>query len=129
MRRGAADAPEPREPGVRYAGGVTPGRRERSPAERSLTIRDAILRALREGPRTAHELSGLVGIAEKQVADHLAHVARSLRPTGERLRVEPARCLGCGFVFRKRDRLDRPSACPVCRGQHLEPPRFAVGRT
>jgi len=40
--------------------------------------------------------------------------------------VEPAECLDCGFVFRKRARLDRPSACPVCRNQHLGPPRFAV---
>jgi predicted Zn-ribbon and HTH transcriptional regulator len=112
---------------MRYPGGVAAPRRERPPAERSVTVREALLRHLREGPRTAHELSGLVRIPEKQVADHLAHVARSLRPTAERLRVEPARCLGCGFVFRKRDRLDRPSACPVCRGQHLGPPRFAVG--
>jgi predicted Zn-ribbon and HTH transcriptional regulator len=112
---------------MRYPGGVTAPRRERPPAERSVTIRAALVRHLREGQRTARELSGLVGIPEKQVADHLAHVARSLRPTPERLRVEPARCLACGFVFRKRDRLDRPSACPVCRAQHLRPPRFAVG--
>jgi len=113
---------------MQYSGGVAASRRERPPAERSITVRAALLRHLREAPRTAHELSGLVGIPEKQVADHLAHVARSLRPTGERLRVEPAQCLACGFVFRKRDRLDRPSACPVCRSQHLGPPRFAVER-
>jgi predicted Zn-ribbon and HTH transcriptional regulator len=111
---------------MQYHGGVAVPRRERPPAERSITVREALLRHLREGPRTAHELSGLVGIPEKQVADHLAHVARSLRRTPERLRVEPAQCLDCGFVFRKRARLDRPSACPVCRGQHLKPPRFAV---
>jgi predicted Zn-ribbon and HTH transcriptional regulator len=111
---------------MQYPGGMIAPRGERPPAERSITVREALLRHLREGPRTAHELSGLVGIPEKQVADHLAHVARSLRRTAEQLRVEPARCLGCGFVFRKRARLDRPSTCPVCRNQHLAPPRFAV---
>jgi transcriptional regulator len=121
VRRSAADGNE-----MQYPGDVAASQRERPPAERSITVREALLRHLREGPRTAHELSGLVGIPEKQVADHLAHVARSIRPTGERLRVEPARCLGCGFVFRKRNRLDRPSACPVCRGQHIGLPRFAV---
>jgi transcriptional regulator len=111
---------------MQYPGGVAAPRRDRPPPERSITVREALLRHLREGPHTAHELSGLVGIPEKQVADHLAHVARSLRPTAERLRVEPAQCLDCSFVFRKRARLDRPSACPVCRSQHLGPPRFAV---
>jgi predicted Zn-ribbon and HTH transcriptional regulator len=114
---------------MQYPSDVAASQRERPPAERSITVREALLRHLREGPRTAHELSGLVGIPEKQVADPLAHVARSIRPTGERLRVEPARCLGCGFVFRKRNRLDRPSACPVCRGQHIGLPRFAVQPT
>jgi hypothetical protein len=111
---------------MQYPGGVAVPRRERPPAERSITVREALLRHIRKGPRTAHELSGLVGIPEKQVADHLAHVARSLRRTPERLRVEPAQCLDYGFVFRKRARLDRLSAYPICRGQHLEPPRFAV---
>lgn len=105
---------------------MTAPRPARPPAERTATVRAELLRHLREGPRSARELSGLVGIGEKQVASHLAHAARSLRATGARLRVEPARCLGCGFVFRKRERLARPSACPVCRGQHLQPPGFAV---
>jgi transcriptional regulator len=78
-----------------YPGGVVAPRRERPPAERSITVREALLRHLREGPGTAHELSGLVSIPEKQVADHLAHVACSLRRMVERLRVEPAECLDC----------------------------------
>ena len=67
---------------MRYPGRVAPPRRERPPAERSVTIREALLRRLREGPCNAHQLSRLVGIPEKHVADHLGHVARSLRPTG-----------------------------------------------
>jgi predicted Zn-ribbon and HTH transcriptional regulator len=109
---------------VEYRIHVSPSR---PPPARAATIRLELLRWLREGPRTARELSGLVGVAEKQVAAHLEHVARSLRSTGERLHVDPARCLACGFVFRKRERLAKPSACPVCRGQHIEPPRFAAG--
>jgi predicted Zn-ribbon and HTH transcriptional regulator len=99
---------------------------DRPPAERRATVRQALLQALRAGPLTARELSARVGIGERQVADHLAHVARSLRAGGERLRVEPARCLACGFLFRKRERLRKPSGCPVCGGDHVAPPRFAV---
>jgi predicted Zn-ribbon and HTH transcriptional regulator len=96
------------------------------PAERQATVRAALRQALRVGPRTARELSGAVGVPEKQVAAHLEHLARSLKAAGERLFVEPARCQDCGFAFRKRDRLSRPSRCPVCRGERLDAPRFAI---
>jgi predicted Zn-ribbon and HTH transcriptional regulator len=96
------------------------------PEERQATVRAALRQALRAGPRTARELSGAVGVPEKQVAAHLEHLARSLKAAGERLRVEPARCQDCGFTFRKRDRLSRPSRCPVCRSERLAAPRFAL---
>jgi len=67
-----------------------------------------------------------VGVPEKQVAGHLEHLGRSLKAAGERLRVEPAQCLECRFVFRKRARLSRPSRCPVCRSERLDAPRFAI---
>ncbi|MBI4012527.1 MAG: transcriptional regulator [Candidatus Rokubacteria bacterium] len=89
-------------------------------------MRAALREALRNGPRTARELSAQVGIPEKQVAGHLEHLGRSLKAAGQRLHVGPARCLDCGFVFRRRDRLSRPSRCPVCRGERVDAPRFAI---
>ncbi len=103
-------------------------RREPEASPREATVRSALRAALGAGPRTARELSAAVGVPEKQVAAHLEHLARSLRAAGERLRVEPARCGDCGFRFRKRDRLSRPSRCPVCRGERVEAPRFAIDR-
>jgi predicted Zn-ribbon and HTH transcriptional regulator len=94
--------------------------------ERKETVRAALREALRAGPVTARELSARVGVAEKQVARHLEHLGRSLKTAGERLQVEPPRCLECQFAFRKRDRLSRPSRCPLCRSEHLDPPRFAI---
>ena len=84
------------------------------------------MEALRAGERDALGLSAQVGLSEKEVAEHLLHIDRSLRHTGERLRVVPARCIPCGFVFRKRDRLTRPSACPVFGGKRVEAQRFSI---
>ncbi len=95
-------------------------------SERHVTIRAGLRRVLGEGPLTARELSARVGISEKEVAGHLAHLARSLRQSGERLRVEPTRCLACGFVFKDRIRLDKPSRCPECKSERLAPSRFAI---
>lgn len=90
------------------------------------TPRQAIARVLTEGPHTAYELSARVRVPEKDVATHLQHLERSLRRSGARLVVEPARCRDCGYVFRGRARLTRPSACPQCRGQHVSAPAFGI---
>jgi len=96
------------------------------PMERQSTIRQAILEELRRGCATSKDLSALVRISEKEVAPHLEHLARSLRRGTERLKVDPARCLACGYVFEDRTRYTRPSACPACRSQRIEPPVFSV---
>jgi transcriptional regulator len=107
---------------------VSPRKPPAVPPPRAATVRETLRAALAEGPSTAKELSRRAGVRERDVAEHLAHLARSLAAHGERLIVEPASCLDCGYVFRKRERLARPSACPACRGTHLDPPVFALGR-
>jgi predicted Zn-ribbon and HTH transcriptional regulator len=97
------------------------------PPQRALTVREALRRALREGSgATARELSARVGIRERDVAEHLSHLARSAEARGERLVVEPASCLACGYAFRNRDRLSRPSACPRCRSTRIDAPVFRI---
>ena len=81
---------------------------------------------LRGGLFTARDISARVGISEKDVAGHLEHLTRSLKPTGERLEVEHARCLACGFTFKDRERFDKPSRCPRCRGQRLSAARYGI---
>jgi hypothetical protein len=98
--------------------------REVRPATES--PRQAIRRLISEAPLTAHALSGLVRLPEREIVPHLEHLARSLRGAGARLGVEPARCIDCGFVFRDRRRLSRPSACPRCGSQHLTAPVFHI---
>jgi len=75
---------------------------------------------------TARELSGLVHIREKDVIPHLEHLEKSLRRSGQRLVIEPAACLQCGFRFEDRKRLSKPSACPRCRYQRIDPPVFRL---
>jgi predicted Zn-ribbon and HTH transcriptional regulator len=93
---------------------------------RSQTVRQDLLRVLRAGPATARDLSRAVGASERDVVEHLVHLGKSLRVRGERLEIEPATCLDCGFVFTKRDRPARPSHCVRCRGARLTLPVFSV---
>jgi hypothetical protein len=84
--------------------------------------------ALRDEALTALEISERVGVREREVIDHLEHLQRSLARGGERLVIEPALCLACGFSFRKRERFSRPGRCPKCGGGRIRAPRFSLGR-
>ena len=78
-------------------------------------------------PKSAKELSREVSISEKDVAVALEKLARSLQRGPLELRVEPARCLACGFEFRDRSRAARPSRCAECRSERIQPARFSIG--
>jgi predicted Zn-ribbon and HTH transcriptional regulator len=100
------------------------------PQVRHATLRQSLREVLLEGDATARDLSRRVGIPERDVAEHVEHLARSARHTGERVVVEPSRCLACGFAFerRERHRFTRPGRCPECHGRRISLPRFRIER-
>ena len=90
------------------------------------TIRQQLIEILNEGERAAIDLSQDVGIGEKEVYEHLPHIARSVASKGKELVIAPARCLKCGYVFEGRKRFTRPGRCPKCRETHIQRPTFRV---
>jgi len=92
-----------------------------------LTPRQAIKELLLAEPRSSLELSQLLSLSEKEVLEHLAHIARA-PGAGQQFRIRPAVCKRCGFVFKKRERLSIPSRCPICHGESLSRPRFTLVR-
>jgi len=102
----------------------------RPPSERGETLRREIIFILEEGERSARDISRDAGIPEKDVYGHLEHIRKSLKSLkqgGPGLRVTPAECKQCGFVFKKRERLTKPGKCPVCRGTSIIEPLFSIG--
>ena len=97
------------------------------PRESATTSRQAIKELLLEQPHSALELSQILSLSEKEVLDHLAHIARAPGP-GLSFQITPAACKHCGFTFKKRERLTTPSRCPQCRGESLRRPRFALAK-
>ena len=77
--------------------------------------------------QSARDLAHLFAIPERQVEDHLAHIARTVGRLRDRSFVMTApECLDCGFSFRERKRLTQPSRCPTCRSEHISSPRFGI---
>lgn len=77
-------------------------------------------------PLSAHEISPLAGVSEKEVYGHLEHIRKSLNKSTRKLVIAPAECKGCGFVFKKRVRLKKPGRCPVCRSESIGLPLFSI---
>lgn len=90
------------------------------------TLRRAIIALLSGQAMDARDLSDALGLTEKEVNEHLAHVQRSLAASGAGLHVAPGRCLLCGYEFAHRRRLTRPSRCPQCRRSKIQGPTFRV---
>jgi predicted Zn-ribbon and HTH transcriptional regulator len=92
----------------------------------SKTIRQKMLSLLRDNEMTAREISQAIGIREREVYEHLPHIARSAATQRRKLVVLPFRCMSCGYVFEERVRFTRPSRCPRCKKTHLETPVYRL---
>jgi predicted Zn-ribbon and HTH transcriptional regulator len=90
------------------------------------TIRQKIIELLGSAELDAREISREVGIREKEVYEHLVHIAKSLAAKEKVLFIQPSRCLSCGYVFEDRKRFTRPGRCPSCKQTHLQSPSFSI---
>ena len=90
------------------------------------TVRRQLFDLLAAGPHGVRELSQLLHQSEREIYDHLRHLERTARGAGRRLVIEPAVCLGCGFVFAHRTRPQPPGHCPQCRGTRIRRPRYLL---
>jgi predicted Zn-ribbon and HTH transcriptional regulator len=90
------------------------------------TIRQQIIEFLSNKEMGGKELSQSVGIREKEVYDHLSHIARSVNARRKKLIIIPSRCLECGYVFEDRKRFSPPSRCPRCKNEHIQDPTYRI---
>lgn len=90
------------------------------------TIRQEITALLSECEHGAKSISKIIRISEKEVYQHLEHIAHSLKSQNRKLRINPARCLECGFIFEGRNRFTSPGKCPKCKGEHIQDPEYAI---
>jgi predicted Zn-ribbon and HTH transcriptional regulator len=90
------------------------------------TTRQQMIVLLSKNDLSARELSQVMGIREKEVYEHLPHIARSLESQRKKVIILPSACLTCGYVFKDRKRFTRPSRCPRCKNSHIQDPLYRV---
>ena len=91
------------------------------------TPRQRILDLLVGRAMTSRQLAAVIKISERQVEEHLVHIAKSVeRDRSRRFVIEASECLDCEFVFKDRSRMTRPSHCPQCRSENISMPRYGI---
>ena len=88
------------------------------------TIRQQLVALLEQGEWSSIDLSKELSIEERDVFTHLEHVKKSLKD--HKLIIDPYQCLSCNYLFKKRNRLDRPGRCPKCKGSHIRMALFSL---
>lgn len=91
-----------------------------------VTIRQQIIDLLEQDDHDARELSQLLRISEKEVYDHIPSVEKTAGANGKKLKTIPSACLACGYEFKKRERPERPTKCPLCKSERIKKPRFSI---
>jgi predicted Zn-ribbon and HTH transcriptional regulator len=90
------------------------------------TLREKMIILLKESEQDARALSGALGIREKEIYPHLAHIQRSLKVRDRQLIITPYQCRLCGFEFKNRTRLHPPGRCPHCKQGSIESALFRI---
>lgn len=98
----------------------------RAPKARDETRREEMIDWLRGGPVGLRDLAKLMGMREKDAAEHLTHLQKSLKARASSLVVTPATCTKCDYSFEDRERFTRPGRCPKCKGERIEGPSFLI---
>ena len=98
-----------------------------------LSRREKIIEILKnsEKPLTVHEIAQLLNeeVNPNELYDDIVHAAKSLyRKSGGKLTIAMIvpKCRDCGYEFKDLKRIKRPSKCPKCKSQRIEPPRFYI---
>ncbi len=98
------------------------------------TVRRRIMKLLEETdtPLTVNEIVAILdlNLTSTEVYGHLRHIARTVRRSSggrKALLMKPPVCRSCGYVFSDMTGKPRkPSKCPKCHSEWIEPPAFII---
>jgi predicted Zn-ribbon and HTH transcriptional regulator len=88
------------------------------------TFRQQIVDLLSAHPASISELARTLEAKFADVAFALEHIEKSIKP--RKIKIIPAGCRQCGFVFRERKKFTPPSRCPECKSEWLTEAVFSI---
>ena len=89
-----------------------------------ITRRQEIIEMLEKQPMSISQLANLYKMKIEELLEDFPHIRKTIHP--RRLKIIPAVCRKCGFVFKERTKVRAPSKCPRCRSEWIEEPMFKI---
>ena len=90
-----------------------------------MTRRQQIIEILQQNKQTAQQLANYFQTELKEIIEDLGHIKKSIKT--KKLKISPAFCKSCNFVFKERSKISKPSKCPRCKSEWIEAQMFWVG--
>ncbi len=90
-----------------------------------ITRRQEIIEMLEKQPMSINQLANLYKMKIDELLEDFPHIKKTIHP--KKLKITPAVCRKCGFVFKERTKVRAPSKCPRCRSEWIEEPMFKIG--
>ncbi len=88
-----------------------------------MTRRQEIIKILEKEQISAQDLANQYKVELWEIVEDLEHIKKTVK---QRLKVHPAQCKMCGFLFKERSKIKRPSKCPRCRHERIEAALFKI---
>ena len=88
-------------------------------------FRKDLITLLQDNPLSLKDIAVLLEMTPRDVEDDLRHLIKTLKHSEYRLRVIPAQCRKCGFVF-DREKLHKPGKCPQCHETWIQEPLLEI---
>ena len=82
-----------------------------------MTRREDIINILEKEEKSAQDLANHYKVELWEIIIDLKHIKKTVK---SRFKIHPAQCKLCGFIFKERSRLKRPSRCPRCKHERIE---------
>lgn len=89
-----------------------------------MTRREEIIALLSKGELSAQQISNQFKVELKEILEDLGHIKISIRP--KKLISKPAFCKYCSFIFKERSKVKKPSKCPKCKSEWIQPQLFSI---
>ena len=89
-----------------------------------MTRREEIIQMLCKEFFSIQELANHFRTTVNDILEDFEHIKLSIKP--KQLVQKPAFCIKCGFVFKDRNKIKKPSKCPRCKSEWITPQRFKI---